>query len=99
MNDTETKQFDIPPNSERVFRSMIQEALIQSQDVFEYLPRPDEAQALRAALSFLTPLNFAAQSITNAENVERFRDVVATITASFSKRADEIEAEMAEANQ
>lgn len=98
MTHNETREINLTPDFGRMFDLMIREAQNQGQprSIFRDLAQPQELEALRALQRFLAPLAIAANSMTDAKTIGRFRDVVTELSSDLAKYADEIERELAE---
>lgn len=97
MSTTENPWTDgivLTPNYERMFKTMLHQAVIQSEarTLFDSLGTVRQtAKALRAVQRFLAPLNIACQCMTNREAVERFREALNQIVQDIDKTAGERE--------
>jgi hypothetical protein len=88
-NDADAREIVLTPAYDHIFRTMLREALNQSDalSLFDCLPFDLQAQALRAVQRFLAPLNIAAQCMTTKEAVEEFREAFSRIVVDIDKTA------------
>jgi len=83
----------LTPNYAHLFATMLREARTQSEArrMFDFRPHI-AAEALRAVQRFLAPLNIAAQSMTDRDAVEKFREALNEMVQDIDRTAAQLEA-------
>ena len=93
---TEPNQIVLTPNYEGLFKVMLDQAILladASTLLYPLLADERRGESLRAIQSFLAPLNIAAQCMTTAPAVEKFREALNRIVQDIDRTAGQLEAE------
>lgn len=93
MANEQPTEFNIEPNYDHIFRTMLAEARTQSDpEMFSQADVTDEVEALRVVQRFLAPLAIAANAMHSAAMVKEFREAITEISGRIANAVTESEA-------
>jgi hypothetical protein len=94
MANEQPTEFNIEPNYDHIFRTMLAEARTQGDPeiLFSQMSDQRELEALRAVQRFLAPLAIAANAMHSGAMVEQFREAITEISVRVAGAVTKMEA-------